>query len=98
MLEKGDKPIALVTIDGNGKLSAFDDLSNPISHWVWVQDMITTKSGETLVRLYNPFSNKEEIYSWDEFSTAWNKTGGKNGKKYEHSGHYQAVVISYDEE
>ena len=42
--------------------------------------------------------DREEVYSWDEFATAWNKTGGNDGKKYEHSGHYQAVIIESEKE
>jgi hypothetical protein len=96
LLIKGDKMISLVNIDGNGKLVPYDDVTKPIAHWVWVQDIITTKSGETLVRIYNPFMNREEVYSWDEFAAAWDTTGYlENGKKKKNSNYYQGVVISY---
>ena len=48
------------------------------------------------MRIYNPFMNREEVYSWDEFAAAWDTTGYlKNGKKKKNSNYYQGVVISY---
>ena len=54
-----------------------------------IEDMIMTKSGETLVRIYNPFMNREEVYTWDEFAAAWEDTGQNST--------YQVVNIFFGE-
>ncbi|MGD8456669.1 MAG: LysM domain-containing protein [Anaerolineales bacterium] len=71
-LESGNKVICLVNINGNdnGKLAGVGS-SRDISHWISVQDVITTKDNKTLVRVYNPYMNREEVYDWDTFSSAY---------------------------
>ena len=60
--------IALVTIDWCGSLAGTD------GHWVIVEDAVD--DGETCwVRIYNPFWNQEEIYTYDQFDEAWNNGG-----------------------
>jgi hypothetical protein len=80
-LEAGDKVIALVNIDGNqdGQLMSMDESGRDISHWVWVQDIIPTKEDDKpLVRVYNPYMNREEVYDWDTFAGAYEHTRGND--------------------
>jgi len=81
-LQNGNKIIALVNIDKNdeGGLNAKDDTSDPTAHWIEVQDVYTTKDGETYVRVYNPYMNREEVYDEDTFMDAWEKTGDTKEK------------------
>jgi hypothetical protein len=71
-LESGNKVICLVNINGNdnGKLTGVDSTYD-IPHWISVQDVITTKDNKTLVRVYNPYMNREEVYDWDTFAASY---------------------------
>lgn len=54
--------IAGVNIDYAGRLKP-----NGTPHWVVVTDVQPERAGYGLVTLYNPFPNRIEVYSWDEF-------------------------------
>ncbi len=90
-LEAGDKVISLVNIDsstsGKGKLKDEDKVipgSKNTPHWVWVQEIILTKEDDNpLVRVYNPYMNREEVYDWNTFSAAYYSTAGND--KHNHS-------------
>ncbi|HEU5217353.1 MAG TPA: hypothetical protein VFU23_01770 [Gemmatimonadales bacterium] len=65
-------------VDGNQ-----DSSPNDISHWVRVMDVTTSPvTGESYVRVYNPFMNREEVYAWDDFQAAWSETSGGNPYSY----------------
>lgn len=66
----------------DGKLDSVADSSNAASHWVTILDVTETFNGETLVRVYNPYYNQEEIYTWETFSEAWADTEGNTYTHY----------------
>ncbi|RKG67365.1 SH3 domain-containing protein [Corallococcus sp. CA054B] len=72
-LANGDTLVALVDIDtgtkADGKLSA-----SGTAHWVNVRAVEEGANGEWTVRVYNPFQNREEVYSWKDFEASWAKT------------------------
>ncbi len=61
LLESG-KLIASVRIDHAGRLKA-----SGILHWVVITKVVPERAGYGFIELYNPFSNRIEVYSWDEF-------------------------------
>jgi len=74
MLEDGGALVVLVNIDGanDGMLEAVGSSEQDITHWVSVLAVSENAQGETYVRVYNPYQNREEVYSWEEFKSAWN--------------------------
>ncbi|NOK19267.1 SH3 domain-containing protein [Corallococcus carmarthensis] len=73
-LADGNSLIALVDIDptgADGKLRA-----TGTAHWVNVRAVEENGNGDWMVRVYNPFQNREEVYSWKDFEAAWAKTAG----------------------
>ena len=38
-----------------------------VGHWVTVREVVVERMDMGWVRVYNPYSNSEEIYSWREF-------------------------------
>jgi hypothetical protein len=92
-LSEGKQLVALVNIDTgggvDGMLRDFDDSTKTVAHWVNVRAVERDANGEWMVRVYNPFQNREEVYSWDEFEASWNKTGGtdENGEAWFNRSH-----------
>lgn len=86
LLDENKSLVALVTIDGkanedgiqDGNLTPLPESVRPISHWVTILSVIPTRIGEHLVRLYNPFQNREDVYSWTRFREAWKNTKGNS--------------------
>jgi hypothetical protein len=78
MLNEGKSLVALVNIDGNqdGRLDALDQSGDAIAHWVTVLDVVEPPEGPALVRVYNPYMNREEVYTWDTFQDGWAHTEG----------------------
>lgn len=62
LTEKGGQVIASVRINKAGRLESSGDL-----HWVVVTTVEPERCGYGFVTLYNPFSNRAEMYSWSEF-------------------------------
>jgi len=83
-LGEGRALVALVNIDKTqqGLLRPLDQATSSAAHWVGVLDVTTTRSGETLVRVYNPYMNEEQFYSWDFFQAAWESTKGNDYTHY----------------
>jgi hypothetical protein len=75
-LNAGEKVLALVNIDTSreGQLLDVNRAGQDAAHWVCVQDIITTKENQTLVRVYNPYMNQEQVYDWETFSGAMGVT------------------------
>ena len=48
-----------------------NESSDVVNHWVVVLQIISSKDGFTYVRVYNPFMNREEIYTWNNFYFSW---------------------------
>jgi hypothetical protein len=91
-LASGNIIIANVTIDSTqeGRLMDRESSHTDTPHWVWVQEIIPTKEDDNpLVRVYNPFMNREEVYDWNTFSSAYEDTVNENLKL--------AVVVSLNE-
>ncbi|HYH98257.1 hypothetical protein [Hyalangium sp.] len=74
LLADGGALTVLVNIDGaqDGMLASAGDSADDITHWVSVLAVSENAQGETYVRVYNPYQNREEVYSWEEFQNAWN--------------------------
>ena len=78
-LNKGGLMVTLINIEGfrnNGLLKPVDESRKTIAHWVAVIDVSALRDGEHLIRVYNPFQNQEEIYTWPHFKASWDKTDG----------------------
>ena len=65
MLQEDKRAIAGVVINSRGKL----DPRGTIQHWVVIVDTLAVGTGGW-IRLYNPFKNQEEIYTFDLFLQA----------------------------
>ncbi|RKH86711.1 SH3 domain-containing protein [Corallococcus sp. AB045] len=83
MLDDGKALIALVNIDTkigdedkDGMLRLHGDSTKAVSHWVNVRAVEDNGNGGWTVRVYNPFENREEIYSWEDFEASWGTNGG----------------------
>ncbi|MEW6718797.1 MAG: hypothetical protein AB1345_15020, partial [Chloroflexota bacterium] len=78
MLTEGKALVALVTIDGSrdGMLTPLAESLRPIAHWVAITSVFKTRAGDTFMRVYNPYQNREELYSWPHFRQAWQMTAG----------------------
>lgn len=62
-LNRLNYPIVSVKIDANtGRLRG-----QGVGHWVVVVTNLMERTGYGFVNIYNPFSNREEVYSWNEF-------------------------------
>jgi hypothetical protein len=67
-LADGHKYIFGTRLDtGSGLLT---DSSKYAPHWVALTDVFQDPSGQVFVQVYNPYNNREEIYSWDYFARA----------------------------
>lgn len=84
MLAHGGALLVLVNIDGasDGMLKSEATSGEQITHWVNVVDVAEGVNGETYVRVFNPYQNREEVYSWDDFKTAWQSPGDQTGFTY----------------
>ncbi|TQF10175.1 hypothetical protein FJV41_40780 [Myxococcus llanfairpwllgwyngyllgogerychwyrndrobwllllantysiliogogogochensis] len=73
ILDDGGALMVLVNIDGadNGMLESVRTSDQDITHWVSVVDITENAQGQTYVRVYNPYQNREEVYSWADFKAAW---------------------------
>jgi hypothetical protein len=66
LLVDGYSPIIGVRISGTtGRLQ-----STGVSHWVVPTRVFPNGTNRGFVELYNPFPNRKELYSWDEFYKA----------------------------
>jgi hypothetical protein len=48
-------------------------------HWVTLTDVFQDSSGQIFVKVYNPYQNREEIYTWDYFIEVCNTKANKEG-------------------
>ncbi len=67
-LQAGYKAITGVMINGRGVV----DPKGNIAHWVVLEDVVPV-GNDGWVRVYNPFMNREEIYSFDLFEDSMTK-------------------------
>ena len=90
-IASGNPPVALVSIDtsDDGSLGSKDESTTPAAHWVTVLGVMPTQNGEPVVRVYNPYQNREELYSWSTFEAAWGSTKGNSS---------QFAIVAPDEE
>ncbi len=68
LLLSGKKVISGVTITPGGKVS----IKGGICHWVILEDAIPV-GNDGWIRLYNPFMNREEVYTFDTYIAAVSK-------------------------
>jgi len=81
MLDSGKGMVALVNIDtknADGMLRPVADGQKNVAHWVRIMDVTTNPNGQTYVRVFNPYQNSEEVYSWEDFNKSWSSTAGNN--------------------
>ncbi|MDF1501167.1 MAG: papain-like cysteine protease family protein [Anaerolineales bacterium] len=80
VVEQVTPPLALVNIDlaEDGHLSDRDTPGSHRAHWVTILAVMPTHNGAPVVRVYNPYQNREELYSWDAFQTSWADTGNNH--------------------
>jgi len=86
-LNEGRAVIALVNLDTNSNFVEPVDGHTDATHWVSILQVMETQDGDAVVRIYNPYQNREEWYSFDTLVDAW--TPGPN---------YRAVVATPPEE
>jgi len=80
-------------IDGLVDLNALSDYIEPVDktadagHWSPILQVMTTRDDEQLVRLYNPYQDREEWYTFDHLVKSWTP-----------SANYMAVIATPAEE
>ncbi len=83
-LEEGAAVIALVNIHAgasDGFLGPIDETKRNVAHFVHLEAVEQRADGDWVVRVYNPYQNREEVYAWDHFNSAWRATPG-NASSY----------------
>jgi hypothetical protein len=70
-LAGGEAVIALVSLDTRSGYLADGDIAGDAAHWVSILQTIERENGEGIVRVYNPYLNREEWYGWDDFRNSW---------------------------
>ncbi|HKZ55989.1 MAG TPA: hypothetical protein VJ123_10950 [Anaerolineales bacterium] len=91
-LNEGKTIIALVNLESSATAGTFGFLeaSNAMhggahqqtNHFVEILEVFDTRDGGSVVRVFNPFLDREELYTWEHFSGAWddaNSTGRFRG-------------------
>ena len=74
-LEAGRGVVALVELSTT---NGFLEPEGGTAHWVSVLQVLHTWDGEDIVRVYNPFQNREEYYDWEHFHDCWIQTPGNS--------------------
>ncbi|PTL85797.1 hypothetical protein [Vitiosangium sp. GDMCC 1.1324] len=74
LLAEGKELIALVGISSKADGMLRED--GLIAHFINVRAVEQQANGQWMVRVYNPFQNREEVYSWADFTAAWHNTNG----------------------
>lgn len=62
---------ALIALMGLNTRSGLIDPAGPIPHWVSVLQVVESQDGEAYARIYNPYQNREEWYSFDHLAASW---------------------------
>jgi len=80
-LEAGSIIISLVNIDPfqDGEVMGMHNSSRDVAHWIWVKAVMKTQFG-VMVRVYNPFMNRNELYAWPIFAAAHQQTHGNTSR------------------
>jgi len=94
-LDEGKTIIPLINLEGHAAAvnHGFLEANYPTdggphkrtNHFVEILEVFPTRDGSQVVRVFNPFYNREEFYTWDHFSRAWDGPG---------VGEFRAVVAS----
>jgi hypothetical protein len=94
----GETIVVLVNLNtGTGFLEP-SDINADAAHWVSVLQTIKAKSGDEFVRIYNPYFNREEWLSYEDFTSSW-QLYSKFDRSGERMGpNYRAVIASPPEE
>jgi hypothetical protein len=71
-IHSGKMLIAFVILDcrGSNSCGGMDQQGGEANHWVVVEDAKAVGDGGW-IRMYNPYWNQEEIYTYEEFENAW---------------------------
>ncbi|NRD55445.1 MULTISPECIES: SH3 domain-containing protein [Corallococcus] len=75
-LADGKSLVALVNINPDGADGMLR--AGGTAHFVNVRAVEENGNGDWMVRVYNPYQNREEVYSWKDFKASWTQTEGNN--------------------
>ena len=78
MLDSGRGIVALVNLDISEARLAPAHVSDDAPHWASIVQVLQTRDGENVVRVFNSFQDREEWYSWADFRHAWEVPGSAN--------------------
>jgi hypothetical protein len=78
---------ALVNLDTGSDYIEPVDRTADAGHWSPILQVMTTRDNQQLVRLYNPYQDREEWYTFDHLVESWTP-----------SANYMAVVATPPEE
>jgi len=93
-LNNGRAVIALLNLDTITEFIEPVNNRNDASHWVSILQVIETREGDTVVRIFNPYQNREEWYPFDHIVDSWELQGNQT----EPGPNYRAVVGTPPEE
>jgi len=74
------------------------DIYADASHWVPVLQTVETRTGEEVIRIYNPFQNREEWISYEDLSNSWQLYPKHNRADEPMGPNFRAVIASPLEE
>jgi len=74
------------------------DIYSDTSHWVAVIQIVETRTGEEVVRIYSPFQNREEWIRYDDYQSSWQLYSKYNGSGERMGPNYRAVIATSPEE
>ncbi|RKH94383.1 SH3 domain-containing protein [Corallococcus sp. AB038B] len=75
-LADGKSLVALVNINPDGADGMLR--AGGTAYFVNVRAVEENGNGDWMVRVYNPYQNREEVYSWKDFKASWTQTEGNN--------------------
>lgn len=86
-LSEGRAVIALVNLDTHSDFIEPVDGRSDTTHWVTILQVMNTREGDSVVRIFNPYQNREEWLPFNKLVGSW--TPGPN---------YRAVIATPPEE
>lgn len=74
------------------------DIGSDAAHWPSVLQTIKTHNGEEIVRVYNPYENREEWIRYDDYQSSWQLYSKYNRSGKRMGPNYRAVIATPPEE
>jgi hypothetical protein len=97
-LVDGKVVIPLVNLNTNNSYLEPGDIHADASHWVAVLQKIETNNGVEFVYINNPYQNREEWLSYEDFKSSWQLYGKSNRGDERMESNYRAVIATPPEE